>query len=140
MAEEIGVVRSVAGGLATVEFERSSACGKCGACGLLSGASNRMVTTAAAPPGVQVGDQVRMVMSDSFFYLSTVLLYGVPLAALVLGVALGSLLFGPDRPIFPALIGLGLAAACYAILRLCDPWFKKLRQGKMRLEVVVPKE
>lgn len=140
MAEEIGVVRSVDKGLATVEFERSSACGKCGACGLLSGTSNRMVTTVAAPRDIQAGDQVRMVMSDSFFYLSTVLLYGVPLAALVLGVAVGTLLFDSEQPIFPALLGLGLAAGCYVVLRLCDPWFKRLRQGKMRLEKVVPKE
>lgn len=136
LAEEIGVVAGLADGQVTVHFERSSACGKCGACGMLSESSKTMVLTMDDPGGLAVGDRVRLVMRQQYFMLSTLLLYAVPLAALILGVAVGYILWGEAGQGYAALLGIALAGGCYLAYRGMNARFLRWRKGQIALERV----
>jgi sigma-E factor negative regulatory protein RseC len=140
MPREIGTVVRVDDGIATVHFDRRAACEKCGACGMLK---NRSVMEITLPvgPDIRPGDRVALRMEDSFFYLSALLLYGVPLLALVAGVAGGAALSpliraGWDPQLAGAMAGLALAAASYAMLRLFNRRFMRMRVRRMTVERV----
>lgn len=140
MPREIGTVVRVDGGVAVVHFNRRAACEKCGACGMLK---NRSVMEISLPvgPDIRSGDRVALQMADSFFYLSAMLLYGVPLLALVGGAAGGSALIplihaGWDPQLGGALAGLALAAASYAALRPFNRRFAGMRLRRMTVEKV----
>ena len=142
MPREIGTVVRVEGRAATVHFNRRSACERCGACGMLKN-QGVMELTVNVPFEVEPGDRVALTMDDSYFLLSTLLLYGLPLAALVAGVVagvmLGARLFpGRDPELVGAVTGIAAAAASYLALRLFGARFAALRRSRMSLEKVEP--
>lgn len=136
LREEIGVVASLDNGQVTVHFSRSSACGKCGACGMLSDNSRTMVLTMDDPGSLQIGDHVQLVMQERYFMLSTLLLYAVPLVALVIGVVLGTIIWGDRGQAASAFLGIALAGACYMAYRLLNPRMLRWRKSQIALQKV----
>ena len=119
MIEERGTVVAAAPGRARVRTERSGACDGCaarGACSHLGGGREAEVW-ALDPVGVAEGDRVVIAVPESTVVRASVVVYLVPVLALVAGAALGSHLgprygFSADL----AAAGLGLAAMGAALL------------------------
>ena len=134
--DEIGEVVALNGGQATVTFDRKSACARCKACGMFADNQKKVAITLPAPRGVKVGDEVRLVMDRSYYTVSLTLLYALPCAALILGVALGFVLWGEAGQQYAALLGLALTALSYLVIRLMDKRLKAWRKGKLTLQSV----
>ncbi len=122
MAEQIqeeGTVTTVQDGLATISVLHRGDCRECGARILCkaSGEENPSVI-ARDPLGVQPGDRVRISAPGESILLASCILYGIPLAALLLGIALGPTLFPRDPELYGSLLGIGLCAVYYLVLRL----------------------
>jgi len=119
LIEERGIVVEVKPGRALVETTRSAACDSCGArhaCGCMSGGREARVWV-EDPLQVSPGDQVVIAVPEGTVLRASVLVYLVPVMALVLGALLGnglapSLGFSPDL----GAAGLGLLAMVLAFL------------------------
>lgn len=100
-------------GMVTVRFERPEACGNCHACGYGSKSSEIAIAS-----DHNVGDWVRVEFPENRFLQATALVYVIPLAGLLLGLALGWFLSdGNDLvTILSAALGLGVSfAALYGV-------------------------
>ncbi|MFA6315971.1 MAG: SoxR reducing system RseC family protein [Elusimicrobiota bacterium] len=114
--DETGVVRAVSRGRAEVEFRRSPACERCGACA----PSGQGVLTAEleAPEGLVPGDRVRVAVEPGAVLGSAAWLCLLPLAALLCGVGWAHLL--KAGPAVQLACGLAGVAASGLLLRLLD--------------------
>lgn len=90
------------GGLLTVVFERPEACGNCNGC------LSKQCTNVELPGEAQVGDTVDVALPDKSVVKASALAYALPLALLVAGLVLGTLLHGP--------LGIPWSADMFALL------------------------
>jgi len=88
---EYGEVVRIDGGTAFVKFCRSSACGRCKACGMLSG-QNEIVVEVPNTQDANVGDFVSVQIMTRKAVKASAIAYVFPLIMLILGVVLGWLL------------------------------------------------
>ena len=88
---EYGEVVDIQGDTAFVRFRRTSACGKCHACGMLSG-QNEIVVCVPNTQGAKIGDDVAVSIMTKKALRASVIAYIFPLFMLILGVVLGWLL------------------------------------------------
>ena len=88
---EYGEVVDIQGETAFVRFRRTSACGKCHACGMMSG-QNEIVVCVPNTQDAQVGDLVAVNITIKKALRASVIAYIFPLIMLVFGVVLGWLL------------------------------------------------
>ena len=142
MIEEKGVVLAVRGDQARVQVQARSACGHCQAragCGtsLLEGLLGRRAGDfwVKDPVGVRPGDQVVIGIAEAELRRASLLLYFLPIVALVGGGVAGQGL-GPSGSEWPAivggLVGLGLA------LGWVSRWSKRHRQPARILRLGQP--
>lgn len=134
MADEIGQVIALDKGMATVVFDRHGACARCKACGMFAENQKKVSITLPAPRDVQVNDWVRLTVTDSYYLGSVLLLYGLPCLALILGVALGFSLWGPQGQGWAALLGFAMTAAVYLAVRSQNRRLICWRKNKLKLE------
>jgi sigma-E factor negative regulatory protein RseC len=126
MMEETGTIMSLQeDGSALVLCQRSGACAHCSAataCGGVEDGSSRLVA-ADNPLAAPVGSRVVIAVSTRTFLRASLLLYIVPLLALVAGALFGQFIgasgkFGLDANRMSAIMGtLGLIAA-FVVIRL----------------------
>ena len=115
MLEESGCVRELmADGIILVATVRQRACGGCQAAASCAVAATQaqpddMVLARSGRFDLQVGDQVVLGLQESVFWSGLVVLYGLPLAGLVIGGLLGQWRANDRGAIFGALLGLALA-------------------------------
>ena len=122
MESPIGKIVSIGQGKATVEVERTAACPRCAAgkgcgAGLLSGSRDPAVLEVSLSPQLNVGegDEVRLTLEPSHLLRASLLVYGLPLAGIVLMLVAGWLLMKPlSDPQAIAFAGAGLAAGFLA--------------------------
>lgn len=127
-----GVVKEIKDGKVIVIFGRSSACGKCEACGLLK-ETGEMFLSFDLDEEVEVGESVGIYVEESFFLLSTFLLYGIPLIVLLIGVGFSSLIFNEGYyQLIAALIGVVMCVASYFILKKYDGYFENIKKKYMK--------
>jgi sigma-E factor negative regulatory protein RseC len=123
--KEAGLVLETAGSEAKVLFNRTSACGKCKACGMAAG-DNQIVVTAKNSVGAKKGDNVEVQFTSRNALLTSAIAYLFPLAMLIVGLVLGFLIPVPmDRQAFAAIMGIALTAAAFLILKIANPFFKR---------------
>ena len=115
----IGTVLSVDNGRASVVFARSKACGDCTACASFGNGMQRVELENSL--GAAEGDRVLIELHAGRVMKASLIMYGVPLAALIAGVLLGSR-FGD---LYAALGGIALSALALASIRLFEPRIKK---------------
>lgn len=105
---------------AQVEIKRSAACDGCKGCSVgREGKSLRV--WAQNPIGARVGQTVEIELSEATFLSATLIAYGVPLLAFILGVGLGfkvaiPLNISAVEP-FSLFVGLGLMAIGFLTIR-----------------------
>lgn len=141
---ERGIVSRVEGDTAYVVFKRTSACGRCKACGMLRDMSEIEVDVPNSA-GACPGDRVAVEFDAGNSLRSALLAYGVPLIFLIIGVALGYIISGAFFPGAPADM---VAAVCailftglgFLIIRLLDGRIRRRMQGVFRMIAKIDKE
>ena len=126
-----GIVKESKNHMLSVCFERPEACEKCGAC---SGSSHTHL--AQVKGDAQVGDRVAVEMPEAKVLKISVLVYAIPLCALIIGLVIGCLLMGSD--LAGAGMGLGLMAASYLVLKQIDKNIASRPEYSPQLIAVVP--
>lgn len=128
----LGVVKEIKDGKVTVIFSRTSACGDCHACGLMKGTGD-MYLEFDFEEDVQVGDKVGIYVDGSFFLVSTLLLYGLPLVVLLAGIGVASIFFNQGyEQLIAAGIGITLCIASYYVLKGFDSYFERIKKKYMK--------
>ncbi len=130
-AHPVGMVQSIDDDEVVILFQRSSACAGCQACGLHKDTGEMMLRL---PKGedVQIGDQVMIIVKNSFFLQSALLLYVIPLIVLAAVIGLGSIFIHSDiGQIILAVSGFVLASGSYFVLRLFKEKFKHMKARNM---------
>lgn len=110
---QVGKVIASKKGILEVCFERPEACKHCGAC---QGSGHH--ATVKIPGEAKVGSMITVDMPEGNVLRASVLAYVIPLAMLIAGLFLGMILF--EKEAFGALLGLGMMAASYLVLKAID--------------------
>lgn len=126
---EYGKVTEINGSVAHVKFTRTSACGRCHACGMLSN-QNEITVQVENELGAAVGDQVAVSIRVRKAMGASALAYVFPLIMLLLGVLLGWLLSSvwglfANIEMTMALCGLGLTLVSFVLLKIAAPLYNK---------------
>ena len=102
MDSPVGKIVSIGKDTATVEVERMAACARCAAgkgcgAGLLSGPSKAALLEVSLSPNSHFthGDKVRLQLQPAHLLRATILVYGLPLAGMLLGLGAGWLISQP---------------------------------------------
>ncbi|MEG2881652.1 MAG: SoxR reducing system RseC family protein [Christensenella sp.] len=125
--KEAGLVVKVDDDRAYVLFERTSACSKCGACGMLSGQKDITVTMKNTLD-VKPEDRVEVQFTSKNALSSSAIAYIFPLLMLFLGVFAGYVIpqnVFPVKDVLAAILGIVFTAISFVILKLLNPYFKK---------------
>lgn len=121
-----GEVTEKNGELLAVVFERPQACKQCNGC------MNHQCTRLEIAGDAEIGDVVEVELPDKSVVKASALMYLIPLAGLILGIALGTLLHAPlgigiDKDLFCAGCGiLVLAIGLFAVYGV-DKWLRNKR-------------
>lgn len=107
---QVGRVVSAHKGMLEVCFDRPEACQHCGAC-----EGGKHHATVKFPGNAPVGSQIAVDMPERKVLRASFLAYVIPLVMLIAGLALGMVLF--EKEAYSALLGLGMMAASYFILK-----------------------
>lgn len=126
--DEIGIVKSIHGVFATVSVERKSACEQCaGGCKITdSGAEIEAVNRAKAA----IGQKVRVELKPYSYLKGSIIVYGLPALALVVGAVAGKEVFSSlfrttDADIVSAIFGFGAFILAFILIKFWSMRFKK---------------
>jgi len=122
MDSPIGKIVSIGPGSATVAVERTAACPRCAAgkgcgAGLLSGTTRPAMLEVSISPNLSLseGDEVRLTLEPSHLLRASLLVYGLPLAGIILMLVAGWFISSPlSDPEAIAYAIAGLAAGLVA--------------------------
>jgi sigma-E factor negative regulatory protein RseC len=138
--DEIGIVTSIRGVIATVSVERKSACEQCAAgCKMTdSGAEIEAINRAKAI----IGQKVRVELKPYSYLKGSIIVYGLPALALVVGAVAGkeffSGLFGAlDPDIASAIFGFGAFFAAFILIRFWSMRFEKRTDYKPVIDEIL---
>ena len=126
---EYGLVVKIEGGTAFVQFRRTSACGKCRACGMMAG-QNEIIVEVPNEINAKVGQLVEVSIVMKKAIRASAIAYIFPLVMLALGALLGWLLTDiwgvfANRDIAMAISALIFAALSFLLLKLAAPLYNK---------------
>jgi sigma-E factor negative regulatory protein RseC len=140
--EEIGIVKSIRGVIATVEVERKSACEQCaGGCKISdSGAEIEAVNRARAA----IGQKVRVELRPYSYLKGSIIVYGLPALALVVGAVAGKEVFrtffrSMDADVGSAVFGFGAFIVAFILIKLWSIRFEKRTEYKPVIEEILEK-
>lgn len=127
----VGTVKELNGSSATVVFKRTNACGDCHAC--VSFGSDMAETELKNTLGAKAGDRVSIELHSGSVFKAGLILYGIPLVALMIGAFLGSLIGN----LFTAVFGIGAAVLAFLVIHFLDPKLNKNGQFDPRMIAIV---
>ncbi|GBE36640.1 soxR reducing system protein RseC [bacterium BMS3Bbin07] len=138
--EEVGIVKSVEGVTAKVLVERKSACDKCreGCHVSDAGALIEALNIAKA----KEGQKVKVVFKSYTYLKGTILVYGLPALALIIGAVLGKeflprIFSGADPDLLSAVGGFGLFILTVIAARLFSLRMEKNTEYKPVIEEII---
>ncbi|OQB25339.1 MAG: SoxR reducing system protein RseC [Firmicutes bacterium ADurb.Bin182] len=117
--EKVGTVIEVKGDIAVIRFERSPECGKCRGCAMVG--KNDSVVEIRNTLNAEAGDTVEIRLHERSIVTASLLLYFLPLFALILGL----IFFSRWGDIFAAAGGIGSALVVYALIKLFEPYLRR---------------
>ena len=122
MVEEIGVVISVDGLTARVNVPKKSACEGCTAGVCITGEQS-MEIVAVNKAGAKAGQRVKVSIRSNVYMKGTMIIYGVPALALVLGAVFGKevmagFFIGTDPDMLSAIFGFGFLLLSFAVVKI----------------------
>lgn len=127
MEKEIGIVKSIENNEVEIEFQRSSACGSCGAC-MMSEDTSKMEIKVPYKKRIEVGDRVYIDINRNFYILSSVLLYIVPLIIVMAVIILGNRFIPEDSQVITAVLAVILSFGFYFLLKVFKKKFFEMKQ------------
>ncbi len=135
--EEVGVIKSIEGLLAKVSVPLKSACEGC-SLGTCKPEEQSMEIEALNPVKARVGQKVKIVMKPYTYLRGSMIVYGVPALALILGAVLGKEIFSYyfkelDPDTVSAIFGFGALAISFLSIKL---WSNKAGK-KVELKPVI---
>lgn len=123
--KQVGTVEEVSGSKAKVRIARMSSCGgDCGSCG---GCDNVISVEAQNPVNAKSGDRVELEMPTQTVMGAALLVYVIPIIALIAGYAIGAVLFKSET--LSILIGLVAMVASFCAISL----YSRIRAKKYSL-------
>ena len=138
--DEIGIVKSVSGTIATVSVERKSACEQCAAgCKITgSGAEMEAVNRAKA----KVGQKVRIELQPFSYLKGSIIVYGFPALALIIGAVVGKDFFSRlfpavDPDVVSAVCGFGAFIICFVLIKIWSMRAEKKTEYKPVIEEIL---
>lgn len=84
MIEEEGIVEEIEGNIAKVSILKKSACEQCAASGVCHPGDTELLE-AANPLNARKGQKVKVVLAPQVYLKASMILYGIPMAALITG-------------------------------------------------------
>ena len=125
---ETGTVVEMAGHVARVQVEQGPHCGSCCACSALSGGSAELEVPTDTT--LEVGSRVVVEIPEQSSWVSSLLLFGLPLVGLVAGVVVGQEWqpFGLGSNGAALILGFGLLVVLFAVSAAIDRAFVRKRQ------------
>jgi sigma-E factor negative regulatory protein RseC len=118
---EDGIVKESQNGIATILISDSNNCEECSAklyC--KPGSSNERSLVVKDPFGIKVGDKVKVMIKGSKLIRASFMIYGIPLALLLLGLIIGMNVFNENKEILSTFFSFGLAASYLFIFWMID--------------------
>lgn len=131
--DEIGIVKRISGIIATVSVERKSACDSCKAgCKVTD---SEAVIEAVNEAKASVGQKVRVEMKPYLYLKGSIIIYGIPAGALIIGAVIGKELISGffknmDPDIVSAVSGFGLFALSFLAVKIWSRRFEKKAEYK----------
>jgi sigma-E factor negative regulatory protein RseC len=122
MIEETGIVKKIEGVIATVSVQKRGACEGCTATGVCETATDGMEIKALNAARAKVGQTVRVTIRPQTYVKGTMMIYGLPMAALIAGAIIGknlgdSYLPDYDSDIVAALLGFALLIVTFLFVK-----------------------
>ncbi len=139
--EEVGIVKSVEGVTAKVLVERKSACDKCSE-GLCHVSDAGALIDALNIARAKEGQKVKVVFKSYTYLKGTILIYGLPALALIIGAVLGKeflprIFSGVDPDLLSAVGGFGLFFLTFIAARLFSLRMEKNTEYKPVVEEIL---
>ena len=131
--DEQGIVSRLDGDRATVVFARKAMCKDCGAC--LKAGPDEMMVEVENTLGAKVGDTVAVELRQKVFLQATLIMYGLPLLALMVGMLLCRVFGAGDMA--TVLVGIGCAAAVFLGIRLFEPKVSRSLKFRHKMTEIV---
>jgi sigma-E factor negative regulatory protein RseC len=142
--EEIGIVQSIDGVIAKVLVKRKSICDKCteGKCLLTEGGA---VIEAFNQVKAKEGERVKVVFRPYSYLKGSVIIYGIPAIALIIGAILGKEFLSEfiktiDPDLLSAIGGFGLFLIAFIVVRAITSRMEKKVEYKPIVEEILPPE
>lgn len=141
IVEEVGIIKSVEGMLAIVSIPKKSACEGC-SLGICKPDEQSMEIKALNSVNATVGQKVKIVMQAHAYLRSSLIVYGIPALALIIGAVLGkeifSLLFVTfDPDIVSAISGFITFAISFIAIKLWSSRTEKKVEVKPIIEEIL---
>ena len=95
MIQETGIVEGLEGEYALVKAQRSGSCGSCASSSVCNpdGGGDEVVIHAINEAGAKIGDTVRIEVQTGAFIKASLLIYALPIVAMIFGAILGKYLY-----------------------------------------------
>ena len=134
MIEEEGIVAEVEGGIAKVSIVRKGACDSCAAAEICHPGEESFME-AANPLGAKKGQRVKVVVAPQTYLKASIILYGVPMAALVGGAIIGKNLAeyygaGAQSDLWAFIAGMTCLVVSFLFIRMYNKKVEKTPQYK----------
>ena len=112
---------------ARISLKRTEACAQCGVC---FPAGEDMTVIAYNPEGARVSQRVSLSVETKYFLTAALILYGLPLSALLIGIAAGyygaaGLRYAQFAPIAGLASGVVCMLTAYLVIKSLDKKIKK---------------
>jgi len=135
------VIVSIDGLTAKVNVPRKGACEGCTA-GTCKPSEKTMEIEALNPINAGVGQKVRVVIKPYSYLKGSIIVYGIPALALVIGAILGKEFFskffmGIDPDVVSALFGFGAFAIFFLLIKIWSIKFEKRKALKPVIEEII---
>lgn len=124
---EMGQIVSVEGSMATVKIRRGISCDSCTACGMAKDQSE-ISFRIANDLNAQIGDWVELELESKSLIKASLIVYLLPLIALILGVVGGYAIagqFSGNPDLYGAIGGILFTALSFLGIRAMDPILRK---------------
>lgn len=131
---EIGTVKEVKGKELVISMQRQEACGKCRAC-IQGMQEQEMIMNAENRCGATVGQKVEVMLEESQFLKAVFIMYGIPLIALLAGLALGYVASG-ESEVVAMISGFVALAITYGLIRSQEKRFKTKSYQPVAFKIV----
>lgn len=139
--EEVGVIKSIEGMVATVSVPKKSVCEGC-SLGICRPEDQTMEIEALNHVNARVGQKVKIVMKTYTYLKGSIIVYGIPALALIIGAILGKEVFSKyfremDPDILSAVFGFGAFVIFFLLIKLWSGRVEKKMESKPFIEEIL---